>query len=392
MPRVPTGEHEIVECALNASPPRWDRLVPPTSIGFYSSRSWNLAMRGQNGASERVLVVRDDDGELRAVVPVFRYAGGPGNAHLHPGTLFGGARSVSDAEARRWEPVTVVGSASGYGTAPAVSGGPAAWAAAAEGESAARPGTVFVPHLTAADATALLAVLPDRPVLLTSVRVSVPVPAVAEGEYESTLSKRQRDRVRWERRLLVRGGRVVTAEPITEANVEEIAALQEKTQHRHGTYGDTRQFVERYRQIRTVFGDALFAFVCRHDGRAIGSLSCIEYGSTLIGRSAGLDYERTGQYAEYFNLMIHEPVRHCLRRGLRELDLGVAGYRQKLLRGGVPVPVWSILLKPPVGWSPVDTARANRAAARTLRAELGPVCPPELAESFARIERTGTVE
>lgn len=384
------GLFDITECGLAESPVEWDHLVPATGIGFYSSRSWNLAMLGQNGARESVLIARDRRGALRAVVPVFRYDGGPGNSHLHPGTLFGGVDSVSDPAVRRWEPVTVVGSASGYGTAPAVSGDLAAWTAASDRVTATATGTVFIPHLTGSDVARLRAEWPSRPALLTSVRVSVPVPAVPEADYENTLRKRDRDRVRWERRLLSRGGRVITVEPITEANIEEIAGLQEKTQRRHNTYGDTRQFVERYRQIRSVFGDALFAFICRHEGRAIGSLSCIEHGTTLIGRSAGLDYDRTGRYAEYFNLMIHEPLRYCLRRGLRELDLGVAGYRQKLLRGGKAVPVWSILLRPPSGWTRKDTVHHNRAAAQRLRADLGPTCPPELADFFEHIQQTGT--
>ncbi|MFI6172676.1 GNAT family N-acetyltransferase [Nocardia sp. NPDC051052] len=380
----------ITECGLAESPAEWDDLAPATGIGFYSSRSWNLAMRGQNGARESVVIARDSGGRLRAVLPIFRYDSGPGNSHLHPGTLFGGASHVSDPVARRWEPVTVVGSASGYGTTPVVSGDLTAWSAAVNRAGAAPAGTVLIPHLTGADVTRLRTVLPDRPALLTSVRVSVPVPTVPEADYEDTLRKRDRDRVRWERGLLKRGGRVIAVEPITEANVEEIAELQEKTQRRHDTYGDTRQFVERYRQIRSVFGDRLFAFVCRHEGRAIGSLSCIEHGTTLIGRSAGLDYDRVGRYAEYFNLMIHEPLRYCLRRGLREIDLGVAGYRQKLLRGGQPVPVWSILLHPPSSWTQEDTVEHNRGTAQSLRADLGPMCPPELAECFERIQRTGT--
>ncbi|WP_134728284.1 GNAT family N-acetyltransferase [Amycolatopsis nivea] len=384
---------EIEECPLPAAPAEWDDLAAPTGIGFYSARTWNLAMLGQNGAEERVLVVRDAGGTLRAIVPLFRYRDGPANAHLHPGTLFGGADRVTDEAARRWEPVTVVGNASGYGTAPVVNGGLEAWAAAAESEAAAAgAGTAFAAHLTGPDMTRLRELLPGRPVLLTAMRISVPVHADSEREYEAGLRKRDRDRVRWERRLLARGGRSVTVEDITDDNLREIGELQESTQRRHGSYGDADYFVGRYRKLKSVLGDALFAFVCRHEGRALGYFSCIRHGRTLVGRSAGLDYDRIGDHAEYFNLMIHEPVRYCLRNGLRELDLGVAGYRQKLLRGGEPVPVWSMLLRPPSGWSDEDAARHNRAKARELRDELGPMCPEGLRERLDRIADAGRAE
>jgi hypothetical protein len=392
MAGVPGESFTIDECDIAETPDIWDRLVPPTSVGFYSCRTWNLAMIGQNGTRERAVVVRGGDGAVRAIVPVFRYDGGPANAHLHPGTLFGGAVRVTDPVARDWEPVTVLGSASGYATTPAVAGDVAGWATAVANETEKSSGAVVVPHLLAADVARLRPLMPDVPVLLTSARITVPVPPVAEEEYEASLRKRERDRVRWERRLLVRGDRTITIEPITAANEDEIGELQENTQRRHDSYGDAAQFVRRYRQIRAVFGDRLFAFVCRHDGRAIGSLSCLEYGSVLIGRSAGLDYDRIGRHAEYFNLAVHEPVRYCLRRGLREFDLGVGGYPQKILRGGVPAPVWSLLVRPPAHWSPRDSVRHNRERAAGLRAEFGPSCPSDVDQLLGRLAASGTAE
>ncbi|PPK67177.1 GNAT family N-acetyltransferase [Actinokineospora auranticolor] len=388
---APRGDtrFDITECDPRETPAQWDAMVPDTGIGFYSSRSWNLAMRGQNGARESAVVVRAC-GELRAVVPVYRYTSGPANAHLHPGALFGGV-GVDDPAARRWEPVTVVGSASGYGTAPAGTGDLAGWAAAVARVADAARGTVVVPHLTEADVARVRHHLPDLPVLLTAVRVHVPLPRATEAEYEALLRPRTRELVRRERRLLARGGRVVRVEPITEDNVVELARLQTNTQRRHGSYGDVALFVDRYRRIRSVFGDALLAFVCRHEDQAVGFMSCVARGTALIGRSVGLDYARVGRHAEYFNLMVHEPVRYGLRHGARHLDLGVAGYEQKLRRGGVPVPVWSVLLRPPPGWSAAREVAHNRATARSLLGELGEQCPPEVAADLARVVDRGTV-
>ncbi len=58
---------------------------------------------------DRLTVARGHDGELRAVVAVFRFAAGTANPLMHPGTLFGGAAAPADAAASRWEPITVAG-------------------------------------------------------------------------------------------------------------------------------------------------------------------------------------------------------------------------------------------------------------------------------------------
>ena len=381
---------EITESPLAAAPADWDELVGPGGADFYSSRAWHLAMAGLNGAEERLVVARGRDGALRAVVPVFHFASGPANPLLHPGTLFGCANATVDPAARQWEPVTVVGNASGYSTAPATSDDLSSWAVAAS--RVAAEGTAVVPYLTGDVVSRLRDLWPDKPMVLTSLRVVVPVPGTSIDEYYAAIPRRRRELVRRERRLLTDGERAITMEEMTDANITDLARLQENTQRRHGSFGDAGYFERLYQRMSSALRGVVFALVCRHEGRALGFLWAVVHGKTLVARSIGLDYERVGRYAEYFNLMIHEPVRYCLAHGLGEIDMSVGSYQQKLLRGGRPVLAWSVLLRPPPQWTAHDTELHNRKRARQLLAEAGRLAPAEIADQLRCVAASGRAQ
>lgn len=372
-------ELTVSRVPLDEAPSDWDRLVGEAGIDFYSSRRWQLAMAGLNGGEDELMLARDRSDRLRAVVPVCRYPEGPGNPLMHPGVLFGD----DGPKDRRWLPVTIVGNASGYSTAPL--GEPTHWAHAAD--RACTDGTAFVPYLTGDAVHHLAALFPDAPVLLTSLRVVVPVPGRTVEEYHAALTRSRRELVRRERRMLAKGDRTVEVEELTERNIPDLAQLQCNTQLRHGSFGDAAYFAALYRRVAACLAGRVFAFVCRHAGRAIGFMWAIRHGRTLVARSIGLDYDRVGRYAEYFNLMIHEPVRYCLEHGLTEIDMSVGSYPQKLLRGGRPILAWSLLLRPPPGWSPSDTVAHNRRRARGLLAELPPFAPLLVVDELARVAR-----
>jgi hypothetical protein len=386
----PDDRLTLTRAALVGAPSDWDALTGPAGADFYSSRRWHLAMAGLNGAEDQLVVARGRDGELRAVVPVFRFAAGTANPLMHPGTLFGGAASTTDAAATRWEPITVVGNASGYSTLPVWTGDPLAWAAAAEeATNAGAGGTAWVPYLTGDAVEQLSGVLPERPVLLTSLRVVVPVPGRTLEEHYAAVPRRRRELARRERRLLARSGRSITVEELHAGNIADLARLQESTQRRHGSFGDAAFFASMFRRMAAALAGQVFAFVCRDAGRALGFMWAVRHGHTLVARSIGLDYPRIGDHAEYFNLMIHEPVRYCLAHGLTEIDMSVGSYRQKLVRGGLPTPAWSILLRPPPFWTDRDTERHNRDRARALLAELHPLAPAGVVQELERVARSG---
>lgn len=393
------SKFDVVESLAAECPEAWDALVGRTGVDFYSSRAWHLAMGGNSGAEERVAWTRwrDDSrgasGSLLALVPVFRYAAGPGNAFLHPGTLVGGASATGEAEARRWEPVTLVGNTSGYVTAPVVEGDLAPWVAAIRqaagvGDTQA-PGTAMVPYLTDAAAARLRPFLPDVPFLLAAMRVVLPLVGGSLDEYYAALMPRQRELARRERRSLAKGGRVITPEELGPDNIVEFGRLQELTQRRHKAFGEARYYEEILQRMRTRLASSAFAFVCRHEGRALGYLSCLRHRDALVARSAGLDYERIGSHAEYFNLLIHAPVDYGLAHGLKEIDLGIEGYFQKLVRGGRPMLQWNVLLRPPRHWSAEDSQRHNRKQAQVIAQELKAGACEAVAERLARIASTG---
>ncbi|WP_232666736.1 GNAT family N-acetyltransferase [Pseudonocardia sp. TRM90224] len=382
----------VARSAPTGAPGDWDELTGASGADFYSSRRWHLAMAGLNGADERLVVSRGTAGGLRAVVPVFGFAAGTANPLMHPGTLFGGAQSPSDATAERWEPLTVVGNVSGYSTVP-VAADARAWAEAADQAWDRRAGgTAWAPYLTGADVDGLSAALPGRPVLLTALRVVVPVPGSTLEEYYAAIPRRRRELARRERRQLAGAGREITVEELDEVNIPEFARLQVNTQRRHGSFGDAAFFEVLFGQMAKALAGQVFAFVCRDGGRALGFMWAVRHGRALVARSIGLDYERVGAHAEYFNLMIHEPVRYCLEHGLTEIDMSVGSYRQKLLRGGIPTPAWSILLRPPPFWTERDTERHNRDRARELLAELHPLAPAAVVEELEQIARAGRRE
>jgi Peptidogalycan biosysnthesis/recognition len=393
------SQFDVVDSLPAECPEAWDALVGRHGVDCYSSRAWHLAMGGNSGAEERVAWTRrrdgsrDASGSLLALVAVFRYAAGPGNALLHPGMLLGGASAAGEAEARRWEPVTLVGNASGYVTAPVVEGDLAPWVAAIRqagrvGDRQAR-GTALVPYLTDAAAARLRPFLPDVPFLLAPMRVVLPLAGGSLDEYYAALTPRQRELARRERRSLAKGGRVMTAEALSPDNIVELGRLQELTQRRHEAFGDARYFEEIMQRMRAGLASSVFAFVCRHEGRALGYLSCLRHRNALVARSAGLDYERVGSHAEYFNLLIHAPVEYALAHGLQEIDLGIEGYFQKLVRGGRPMLQWHVLLRPPPHWSAEDSQRHNRTQAQAMAQELKAGACEAVAERLARIASTG---
>jgi hypothetical protein len=327
-----------------------------------------------------------------AVLPVFRYRNLPEHPGLSPATLFAGSCPELDRDPDRWAPVTVLGSVTGCLSSPAARDA-AGWLSAFADDPAEPAATVLVPGLADSVAATVGTLEPGARLLLVTLRTVLPVEHRSREEYEAALPKRKRDRVRNERSLLRRGGRTIEVEPLTPALIGELVTLQGNTQRRHGSPFVEEQYAERLRRLAASgLADTVATFVCRHGGRAIGYVLGLVRDRVLTVYAAGLDYQRTGSSAEYFNLLVHEPVDYCLRSGLRGVDLGQGGLPQKLQRGGRPEPLWSLLVRHPPEW----TAAAGRLHNRTRAALLGwrhaRYLSPSLRERLGRIARTGAVD
>jgi acyl-coenzyme A synthetase/AMP-(fatty) acid ligase len=400
---VTTGpaRYRVVEQSMDTPPVEWDRLAQPREVDLGSSRVWNLLMAGIDGAEVAVRVARSapsggqtaDSGPVRAVLPVFRYGGRPQHPGLDPAELFMAASAHMDRSPRAWEPVTLLGSMAGSVTSPAASD-VEAWLAAVYDLSVQDGATVMVPYLADQVAATIWQLLPEAELLLTGARAVLEVRHRSREAYEASLPRRKRADVRYERKLLRRGGRSVGIEPLTPAVIEEVAFLQANTQRRHGSYPSTvDDFVERYQRLATSpLAQAVVTFVCRHRGRAVGYVSGLVRDRMFLVYGAGLDYERTGSYAEYFNLLIHAPVDYCLLHGLRGVDLGPGGLRQKLLRGGRPDLIWSLIIRAPAEWSPSASRLHNRSRAALMRRSLGRYLAAAVVDRLDRMAATGVAD
>ncbi len=333
----------------------WDALVPDTPAGFYLSHRWLTSIRGTKGYRDETWSIRDQAGAVRGVLPVATTPKPEHNRLYDLHALFGGDRSE-----REWAPQTLVGSRSGYANAALVTD-PAvlpAWADVAE--RAARhhgSGSAAIPYLERDLAAAVAARLPGRPVLLAGARCRISLPSADTGDtggfegYLRRLSGSRRRLVRAERRAFAAGGATVEVGRLEPDLVGSLAPLLANVQHRYGSSVPVDQVAEYLHGCQEHgLRDSTVLVTCRYGGDLVGFSLSYEFGAALVVRVVGLDYARVGRHGEYFTLLVHEPVRHALARGLTAVDLGTEGYRTKVLRGAALVPLWTVLLAGPVGW------------------------------------------
>jgi hypothetical protein len=352
-------------------------------------------MAGADGADVAVQVAvpasppGSGPANLHAVVPVFHYSRRPEQSTRDPARLFTGSCPELDRSPSDWAPVTMLGSIGSTITSPAAVD-PAAWVAAVYSDLDRSASTTVVPFLSDAVAAAIQPLVPDTALLLITARAVLDLPYRSWEEYEASLPKRKRTHVRYERRLLRRGGRTITIEPLSPASIAEVAPLQASTQQRHGADTTADDIAQEYARLAaSALAGSVVLFICRHDDRAIGYAAGVVRDGIMLIYAAGLDYERTGSYAEYFNLLVHEPADYCLRNGLRGIDFGPGGFRQKMLRGGRLDPVWSLLVRSPPVWTPAISRRHNRIRAELLTLQFGQYLTKELADRLGQMVSTG---
>jgi hypothetical protein len=392
---VDTPRYEVQCLPLPKAPAEWDDLASPREVDFGSSRAWNLAMAGADGAEVAVQVAvpasppGSGPADVHAIVPVFHYSRRREQSTWDPARLFAGSCPELDRSPSAWAPVTMLGSIGGAITSPAAVD-PAAWVAAVYSDLDRSASTIAVPYLSDAFAASIRPLVPDTALLLITARAVLDLPYRSWEEYEASLPKRKRTHVRYERRLLRRGGRTITIEPLGPATIAEIAPLQASTQQRHGADTTADDIAQEYARLATsALAGSVVLFICRHDDRAIGYAAGIVRDGTVLIYAAGLDYERTGSYAEYFNLLVHEPVDYCLRNGLRGIDFGPGGFRQKMLRGGRLDLIWSLLVRSPAVWTPAISRRHNRIRAELLAMQFGHYLTGDLADRLGQMVSTG---
>ncbi|KAA2250937.1 GNAT family N-acetyltransferase [Solihabitans fulvus] len=177
------------------------------------------------------------------------------------------------------------------------------------------------------------------------------------------LPAKQRWTIRTEMRRFAASGLRVTVEDPAEHTEEIVALLGNLSEKYDRTMSARDETAALERQHDALRGRGRL-FSCRSGGDMVGMALAYEWGEWLYVRLAGFDYDRLPGAAEYFNVVIHEPLRHCYDNGLRGLHLGTASHQAKALRGARIDPLASVVL--PVHGAPVDDA-APDAARRGVR-------------------------
>jgi hypothetical protein len=362
-------------------------------VGIFTTLMWNRAVAGITTAEESIFLTSTDGPQrLCGAVPVHRYAAGPDNPSMHPAHMIASLTEPvpTPARERAWEPVTIVGGIGGIITQPFPEGRAADWIDALIAvDATSDTGTMVIPLVDDRTAAVLAAEL-DVDILLGPVSVLEPVAGATVAEHRARAPKSRRELAVREENLLRRGGLVVAAEPLTEQTVPLLAGLQDNTQKRHGAHGDRAYFESLLgRLLRSALAPQVVVFACRAGDEIVAYSLTIEHRGVLHLLTVGLDYERIGRHAEYFNVLVHAPTRFAVERGLTTVDLGTGGYPQKLQRAGAAALNWSVVLCGPQDWRAGDAVRHNRIRASLTLSQFRKHLSDVDAERLSQLAGTG---
>jgi predicted N-acyltransferase len=349
-------------------PAEWDRLVTDAGAGFYLGHAWLSALHGVDGFAERNLLVRDDTGTLVAGLNLYTIERAT-NPLYDPHQVL-----APDTEPGGWEPQLVIGARSGYsnGILATTDQGYAAVAELATAEvTTSDYGSAALMYLGTADARRMAALIPGTAPALVGFRCELPIGFDSFDGYLAGLSKNRRKHVHRDlRRFADSGARIeITA---LEPYVDQLAPLLGNVQRHHGVDIPDELHAGYLRGCaRGELASQAVVFQCFQDDRLIGFTLAFAHHGRLTMRVTGLDYERTEPAGAHFSLLCYEPVRYALTRGIHTIDLGTEAYRTKLLRGGELVPLWSLPVRAPGGWTAERALERTRRLADELSASVG---------------------
>ncbi|WP_103341268.1 peptidogalycan biosysnthesis protein [Amycolatopsis sp. CA-126428] len=175
----------------------------------------------------------------------------------------------------------------------------------------------------------------------------LPVP---DGDWDTWLaslpSRSRAELVRREVRKFAKAGYEVTEHPL--ADWTDVAGrLLTNTEARYGHSGDPTGRQAFLRRQAERLGPAARVLLCAPPGEPpLGYCLYYLWGDTLFLRSAGFDYDRLRNAAEYFNLVYYLPVRIAAAAGARWIHAGVEASEAKAMRGAVLRPLWMLDLSP----------------------------------------------
>lgn len=355
-------------------PQEWDRLVAAAGGGFYLGHAWLSALHGVDGFVERNLLVRDATGDLVAGLSLYTIARAT-NPLYDPHQVL-----APDTDPAAWEPQLIVGARSGYsnGILATTDEGYAAVAELATAEvTAGDYGSAALMYLGTDDVHRMTALLPGTVPVLTGFRSELPVTFDSFDGYLAELSQKRRRNVRKDlRRFADSGCRIETT--ALEPYVDQLAPLLGNVQRHHGVDIPDELHAGYLRGCaRGELADQAVVFQCFQDDhgsagdRPIGFTLAFAHHGRLAIRVTGLDYERTRGTGAYFSLLCYAPIRYALEHGISTIDFGTEAYETKLQRGGQLVPLWSLPVRAPGGWTRERAVERTRRLAAELSATIG---------------------
>lgn len=349
-------------------PQEWDRLVTAAGGGFYLSHAWLSALHGVDGFAERNLLVRDGAGDLVAGLNLYTIERAT-NPLYDPHQVL-----APDTDPAAWEPQLVIGARSGYsnGILATTDDGYAAVAELATREvTASGYGSAAMMYLGTEDVRRMAALIPGTAPALTGFRCELPITFDSFDGYLAGLSKNRRKHVHRDlRRFTESGCRIeITA---LEPYVDQLAPLLGNVQRHHGVDIPDELHAGYLRGCaRGELAGQAVVFQCFDGDRLIGFTLAFAHHGRLTMRVTGLDYERTEVTGAHFSLLCYAPLRYALEHGVRTIDLGTEAYRTKLLRGGNLVPLWSLPVRAPGGWTRERAVERTRRLADELSTSVG---------------------
>ncbi|WP_018685282.1 peptidogalycan biosysnthesis protein [Actinokineospora enzanensis] len=191
----------------------------------------------------------------------------------------------------------------------------------------------------------------------------IPVPDGGWDDWLRSLPSRSRaELVRRERRKFEAVGYEVTDHPLSDW-VDVVGQLLTNTEAKYGHSTDPaarRAFLGRQADC---MGPAARVLLCARPGEPpVGYCLYYLWGDTLFLRSAGFDYSRLHNAAEYFNLVYYLPVRIAAEAGAHWIHAGVEAAEAKAMRGAQLRPLWLLELSDGVLSDQDDAIRAANTA------------------------------
>lgn len=333
----------------------WDQISQ--HCGLYLSYPFLLAIEESEATPVSYLLLRDGKGSLAAGLPVYQWDGSrdPGLDHYEP---FGsGGRWVLGRRARPepWLPTLLAGSRAGYSTEFAVNpessrskGSQVSRLLAGAAELAERAGSASlgVMWLTSAAARETYPYL-LRPeyLVLAGPNCAIEIEWDSFEQYLAHLSHSRRHSALRERSRFQESGLEVEVSDLGSC-LDQLPRLAAQLQAKYGHASTEAEIAAQLEAQARHLNSESRVLLCRRRGRLVAFSLFYRWRDRLYGRLAGFDYTATAGSDAYFNLAFYIPIQLALDENLRQIKLGMASWKAKVMRGASLDPAWTLVCPP----------------------------------------------